>query len=308
LATLDRRETEHKDSGARKRPAPIASTSDPDARQMRDKEDRSKPNYTTQVGVDAESGLVTAEDVTDAPWDGGGLLPMIEQTHENTGITPTEASADSAYNTGQALTELEEKGILAYLPDCGASGPSSEERNQALADARDGKDLTNEQLSLILDPRTGRISREAFRYEPGRDVYVCPKRAELVRVRTTQDVNVSGTAERTQYVASAAACATCSLKTNCLSRRASCRMVTRDQFEPERERLRARMATHEGRLAYKMRTVTERTHGWLKTVGGLRKFLRRGFDGVRAEFTLACAAMNMRILVARMSTAVLNRS
>ena len=95
---------------------------------------------------------------------------MIEQTHENTGITPKQASADSAYNTGQALTELEEKGILAYLPDCGASGPSSEERNQALADARDGKDLTNEQLSLILDPRTGRISREAFRYERTRFV------------------------------------------------------------------------------------------------------------------------------------------
>jgi transposase len=303
LAALDRRESEHAKAGARRSPAPVASTSDPDARQMRDKEDRSKPNYTTQVGVDAESGLVTSEDVTDAPWDGGGLLPMIEQTQKNTGMTPEDVSADSAYNTGQALTDIEAKGIRAYMPDCGASGPSSEERNRALADAREGKELTNEQQSLIIDPRTGRISREAFRHEPARDVYVCPKNEELVRVRTTADANISGTAERTQYVASAAACANCSLKTICVAPSAARRMVTCDQFEPERERLRARMATAEGRLAYKKRTVTERTFGWLKVVGGLRKFLRRGFDDVRAEFTLTCTALNMRILATKLQAA-----
>src|SRR5439155_18327483 len=119
LEELERREREHEESGARKGPVPAASTTDPDSRLMKDKEARSKPNYTTQVGVDPATGLITAEDVTDAPWDGGGVLPMVEQTAENTGMQPEVVSADSAYNTGATLTQLDEQGIVAHMPDSG---------------------------------------------------------------------------------------------------------------------------------------------------------------------------------------------
>jgi transposase len=299
LEALERREREHEESGAREGPTPAASTTDADARLMKDKEGRSKPNYTTQVGVDPKTGLITAEDVTDAPWDGGGLLPMLQQTEENTGVKPQAVSADSAYNTGPALMHLEEKRIAAYMPDSGESRPSSPERSAALEAARSGAALTDAQKTLIIERRTQRLSREAFEYVASRDVYVCPRGASLQRVRTHPDVGVSGIALRTQYRSDRAVCASCPLSPICLTAGARSRMITRDQYESHREQLRQRMATDTGREEYAKRTVTERTHAWLKTIGGLRKFLRRGFAGVRAEFTVACTALNMRILIQR---------
>jgi transposase len=300
LEALDRREFEHAKSGARQGPTPAASTTDADARLMKDKEGRSKPNYTTQVGVDAASGLITAEDVTDAPWDGGGLLPMLEQTEKNTGIKPEMASADSAYNTGPALEQLEAINVTAFMPDSGESRPSSADRNTALEAAHEGLELTESQIASITERRTDKLSREAFRFDAERDVYVCPQGSLLTRARSHPDVNICGTSVRTQYRSDPLICAGCPLRGACLLGGKS-RMVTRDQYETYRERLRRRMATDSGRKEYAKRTITERTYAWLKTVGGLRKFLRRGFDGVRAEFTLACAALNMRILTQRFS-------
>jgi hypothetical protein len=298
---MEKRELEHEESGARKGPTPAASTTDADARLMKDKEGRSKPNYTTQVGVDAASGLITAEDVTDAPWDGGGLLPMLEQTEKNTGIKPEMASADSAYNTGPALEQLEAMNVTAFMPDSGESRPSSVERNAALEAAHEGPELTESQIASITERRTHKLSREAFRFDAERDVYVCPQGSLLTRVRSHPDVNICGTSVRTQYRSDRLICSGCPLRGACLKDGAKSRMVTRDQYEAHRERLRRRMATDRGRKEYAKRTITERTYAWLKTVGGLRKFLRRGFDGVRAEFTLACAALNMRILTQRLS-------
>lgn len=300
LKALERREQEHAASGARNEPNPLVSTTDPDARLMKDKEGRCKPNYTPQIGVDSDSGMITADDVTDAPWDGGGLLPMIEQTEANTGVKPQIVSADSAYNTGAALQKLEEKEIVAYMPDSGKTHPSSPARNAALDAARSGGPLTSAQIELIKDNRTHRLSGEAFRYDAERDVCVCPAGQVLKRGGTVSDRNVSGVALRVQYKSDRRACAPCALRSMCLQENVHARTHSRDQHEGLRAALRARMATAEGRREYAKRTVTERAWSWLKLRAGLRKFLRRGFAGVRAELTLACIALNMRILIADM--------
>jgi len=308
IAALKRRQQEHAKSGARKAPAPVASVTDPDARQMRDKEGRSKPNYTPHLAVDTESGLVTAEDVNDQPWDGGGLLPMIEQSAENTQIQPTEVLADSGYNTGPALEKLEEKNIAPYMPDCGKSRPSSTERNEAIEAARNQRELTEEQKHLLLDPRTKRLSPEAFRFDGVNNVYICPAGETLRRVREHPDINVSGISLRTQYLASPESCLNCPLKAICLSSKSKSRMVTRDQYEEKREALRGRMKTEAALATYKKRTIVERTFSWLKTTGSMRKFLRRGLDNVRAEFTLACIAVNMRILLRNLKPGAIGAS
>lgn len=280
---------------------PLVFRTDPDARLMKDKEGRFKPNYTTQIGVDTETGLITAEDVTNAPWDGDGLLPMAEQTEANTGVKPEIVSADSAYNSGAVLRTLDEQQITAYMPDCGASEISSPERTSAFESSLDGQKLSCAEIVLITDARTKRLSREAFAHDAARDVCICPGGMTLQRVRTSPDVQVNSVVQRTQYRSQAHDCAGCALKSVCLSVGAKTRVVTRDQHEELRAALRRRMATSAGRAEYRKRTAAERAHSWLKTVAGLRKFLRRGLDGVRAEFTLTCAAMNMRILVARLA-------
>ena len=45
----------------------VASTTDPDARSMKDKEGRSKANYNTQLAVDDACGAIVAADVNDQP-------------------------------------------------------------------------------------------------------------------------------------------------------------------------------------------------------------------------------------------------
>ena len=54
-----------------KPPKRIASTTDPDARLMKDKEGRSKPNFNTQVAVDDTNGAIVAAHVNDDRRCGG---------------------------------------------------------------------------------------------------------------------------------------------------------------------------------------------------------------------------------------------
>jgi transposase len=299
LAALERRKKTYASANGGKGPCDSVSTTDPDAPLMRDKEDRTKPNYTTQIAVDADSGLIAATVISDNPWDGSVLPAIIDEVKKNTGTKPEEVSADSAYNDGPTLQKMASESITVYMPDSGKSGPNSPERASALAAARSGETLTDEQIDLTVEPRKSQISREAFRFDPERNIYICPQGKVLDRVRTHPDEKVHHTTNRTQYGADPKECAVCPLKTKCLAPNKERRMVTHDEYEPHRVKLRLRMDTPEGRATYRKRTSTERAWAWIKFTLGLRKFKRRRFAGVAVEFSLACIAHNMRILVKR---------
>ena len=56
-----------------------------------------------------------------------------------------------------------------------------------------------------------------------------------------------------------------------------------------------KMESPEGREVYRVRAKTvERVFGHIKQNIGLREFLTRGLSGVRAEFSLACIAHNLK--------------
>ena len=75
-------------------------------------------------------------------------------------------------------------------------------------------------------------------------------------------------------------------------------MIGRDQYEEHRERLRLRMGTEEGRAIYKRRKHTvEPRIGHIKHNMGVRRFLRRGLDQVKTEWTLVCCAVNLGIVL-----------
>ena len=75
-------------------------------------------------------------------------------------------------------------------------------------------------------------------------------------------------------------------------------MVSRDQYEEHRERLRRRMATEAGREIYKRRKHTvEPRIGHIKHNMGVRRFLRRGIEKVKTEWSMVCTAVNLGILL-----------
>ncbi len=62
--------------------------------------------------------------------------------------------------------------------------------------------------------------------------------------------------------------------------------------------MRERMNSAEGRAIYKRRKETvEPRFGQIKRGLGVRRFLRRGIEKVRTEWSLVCTAINLSILM-----------
>jgi transposase len=282
-------------------PKPIASTTDPDSRCMKDKEGRSKPNYNGQAAVDDAHGVIAAVEVNDQPDDSGQLTPLVEQTIENCGPKPQAVSADSQYNTGPELASMEEKGIVSYLPDSGhnsEAAPLDEAAGQALEAVGQGQTLTNEQWEALPRNAGGRIDKSAFCYDRQKDEYRCPAGRGLRVLRTSRDTKKKwGTAIRRQY-GHPSACASCAHAAQCCKDPAKGRVINRDQYEDHRQRLRERMATEVGQATYRRRKYTvEPRFGQIKHVLGVRRFMRRGLEAVRTEWSLVCTAVNIGILL-----------
>jgi transposase len=297
LAAIGRRREESVSGPA---PKAIDSVTDPDSRVMRDKEGRRKPNYNAQLASDTGLGMLVANAVNDQAEDSGLLMPMVSQVEEHCGRKPGEVSADSQYNTGPELKTLEEQGVVGYLPDNGqtSEAPQGQEAQaEALAAAQAGQALTEAQWEALPKDGKGRIEKEAFRYDAETDVYRCPMNQELRFVRNSQDRQKSGVVIRAQY-GGCSACATCPRAGMCCKNPRQGRMINRDQYEEYRERLRARMTTETGRSRYRLRGPTiEPRFGHIKRGLGIRRFMRRGLEAVRTEWSMICTAVNMGILL-----------
>ena len=286
-------------------PRPIASLSDPEARVMPDKQGKSKPGYNAQIAVDSEAGIIVAQDLNDRPEDVGQLTPMLEAVKEQTGRLPDEASADSGYQSGGELAQLETIGVTGYLPDAGKNSgavanhaqPTAAEaaRADALAAAHAGATLSQEQWDVL--PRTQKkIDKCAFTYQSESDTYRCPAGVSLPVLRHSSNQKSWGTAHRYQYGGSPA-CATCAHAADCCTHPAKGRTVNRDQFEPQRQRMRDRMATPQGQARYRLRRQTvEPRFGVIKAALGIRRLMRRGLAKAGTEFALICTALNFQVM------------
>jgi transposase len=297
LAVIERRRRENGDGPV---PRPIASVTDPASRVMPDKEGKSKPNYNSQIAVDTTAGMVVAQEVNDRAEDSGQMTPMLDQVEENCGSLPKEASADSQYNTGPELASLEEMNVTGFLPDKGKrsdADPVETPATEALRVAQSGGTLTDEQWTALPKDGQGRITKEAFRYDPVENVYRCPMGQALPFLRKRQDQKRWGTAERIQY-GECPACACCPRAKMCCGDPAKGRIVSHDQYEGHRERMRQRMNTEEGRSRYRLRGPTvEPRFGYIKRGLGIRRFLHRGLSAVQTEWSLICTAVNIGILL-----------
>jgi transposase len=314
LTQIERRQAEAAAGGGSCRA--IGSTTDPASRCMKDKEGRSKPNFNAQLAVDtAPAGMIVATEVNDAPEDTGQLTPLLAQVAANCGRLPAAASADSGYNTGPELAALEAQGVTGYLPDAqAASAPAEATVEAATAEAaavaavQAGQELTAAQWSALPQDAAGRITKAAFAYDAAADAYRCPAGFSLPLLAKNCERRKWGTALRSRYgftpygrgakPRGAVPCAGCPHAPRCCADPAQGRRLERDQYEAQRERLRARMNTAEGRAIYRRRRETvEPRFGWIKQGLGVRRFLRRGLEKVRTEWALVATAVNVSILL-----------
>ena len=289
------------------KPKTIASATDPDSRVMPSKEGGSRPNYNAQIGVDAPSGLIVAADVCDEAEDSAQLVPLLEQTQQNVGALPREVSADGNYASGPNLAALEEKKITGYLPSgeeqaeqaaavAGGPAPEQEKVPLQLQGAQAHAAATPEQWAALPKNSKGCITKESFVYDSQSDVYSCPMGQTLTYRGSAREEKNYGTRLRCTYTSSA--CGQCPHWQECCKNPKSGRTVKRDEYDPQRERLRARMATPEAQARYQVRKETvERRFGLIKHVLGVRRFMHRGLEAVRTEWMIICTAVNLGVLL-----------
>lgn len=75
-------------------------------------------------------------------------------------------------------------------------------------------------------------------------------------------------------------------------------MLSRDQYQEHRERLRRRMGTEDGGKSSKRRKYTVGPRiGHLSHDLGVRRFLRRGIEKVQTEWIMVCSAVILRLFL-----------
>ena len=185
---------------------------------------------------------------------------MIERTEDRFDLKPKRIAADIAYGTGEMLGWLVDHDIEPHIPvwDKGR---------------RDD----------------GTLSRMDFRYEPERNLYVCPQGHIL---KTTGRAHGGKTL---LYRASKFDCDRCPLKPRCCPKEPA-RKIPRDVNEAARDHARALMGTEPFIQSSRRRKVIETRFGDLKWNLGLTRLRLRGLTGARDEFHLAATVQNLRRL------------
>jgi transposase len=106
------------------------STTDPDARVMKQADSGYRPAYNVQFATDAGSGVIVGVAVINQGHDTGQAQPMEAQVVKRTGQHPGVYLMDGGFATGEDVTALEKLGITVYAPVKLPRNKPEEERYQ----------------------------------------------------------------------------------------------------------------------------------------------------------------------------------
>jgi hypothetical protein len=275
-----------------KNPAQIPKA-DADSRVMSNKEGGYAPNYTPLAATDAASGMIVDCDVIAAPNEQTETLSTVDRIEENFGRKPEKMLADTAHGTGFNLVGMEERGVDFYTP---MASQTPEEGNPAKrSDPREP--VAAESRAQLPRNDKKKLAKSCFVYDERSDTYYCPMGRPLEYKETSKDPRGGMMVSRRVY--RCADCAGCVLAEECLDPKAKRgRTVQRDEYEPLREKMAAKLRTPEGKATYNKRMHTAETpFAIIKSILGVRRFLLRGLEKVRTEWLWVCTAYNMRKLL-----------
>ena len=212
--------------------------------------------------------LITAADVTPDRDDHGQLLPLIDQATATTEAPLEQVLADGGYHSAANLVGCAERQQVVLMPDPQAPAPSAT------------------------------YHKDRFVYDPDTDTYTCPQGQPLTFQGTVSQG--PGKPHASKYRASKPICDACPVRAQCTAATTIGRSITIGQDDPALRAHRAFMATDDATTAYRRRkTRPEPAFGILKDQQAARRFLLRGLDNVRAEWTLLAIAFNLRTLARR---------
>jgi transposase len=257
-----RSEKEAKDRGDAR-----VSTSDPEARKMKQNDGGYAASYNVQLSTDAANTIIVGFGVSQDRHDGDQLIPALEEIQHNTGRTPERVIADGAYTTNANVDEMAARGIDLIGP---------------VGDDEAIKSCQRRGVSAEFYPA-------AFDYDAGSDSYRCPAGKVLALQKRRYR---SGRMEN-NYQAAAADCQACPFLKQC-SPRTEARWLTRVETSEAVKAFQNKMATAAAQEIYKCRKQAEFPNAWIKDKLGLRKFRVRGLIKVWMEIVWACLTYNIQ--------------
>jgi transposase len=209
--------------------------------------------------------LITAADVTTDRDDHQQVVPLLEQAVELTEAPIPQLLADGGYHSAANLAACAERNQVILMPDPQAPRPSQP------------------------------YHKDRFVYDPETDTFTCPQGQPLTYQGREADHGDEPTVRK--YRASKLACDACPVRAACTTATTKGRSLAIGPDDARRRAHRTRMATDDARTAYRRRkTLPEPAFGILKEQQAARRFLLRGLENVRAEWSLLATAFNLRTL------------
>jgi transposase len=247
------------------------STSDPEARVMKQAGGGFAPSYNVQIDTDAKDGVVVAVRVVQAGNDFEQLESGIERVEQNLGKTPQEVVTDGGFVSRDNIVAMKERGIEFIGPcvDEAGKGQSSYE----------GRGVSAEYQS------------SQFVYDARSDSYRCPQGKVLsYEGKEERHMQVSY-----RYRAQRSDCQRCPVRSQCCpGNRVTGRSIHRSEELAEVTEFRQKMQSEQAREIYRQRAqVAETPNLWIKEKFGLRRFSVRGLSKVGMEALWACLTYNI---------------
>jgi hypothetical protein len=235
---------------------------EPEARLMKC-EGRQEPAYNAQAVVEEQHQLIVAEAVVNEENDAHQLTAMIGEARQNLGAGAKETVADGGYGSAEELGKAEAKGYGGVVS--------------------------------LKDPcRVGEFHTARFQYDPERDQVVCP-RGERLRGQGI------GRHKQKPFPLRVYRCQNfrdCRVREACTRDRHG-RLVEIGPYHGAVERQRQKQAEAEkGHLLKKRKGIVEPVLGTIKQGMGFRRYTVRGLEKVKTQWSLVCAACNLRKLYA----------
>lgn len=134
-----RQEEVKKEKGVKRKKEPRASTTDPDARNMKMPDGGFRPGFNVEFGTDTDSGIIVGVDVNNVGSDSGQLLPMAEQIEERYEQSPERMLADGDFANLEDIEKLHaDHGIDVYAPIKNAEKEKAKGNDPYQAKPKDG--------------------------------------------------------------------------------------------------------------------------------------------------------------------------
>jgi transposase len=268
LKEFEQLEKEDKDKEHRR-----VSTSDPEARVMKQPGGGYAPSYNVQIDTDAKNGVVVAVGVVQAGNDFEQLEPGIDRVQDNLKETPKEVVTDGGYVSKDTIVAMKERAIEYIAPCVDEAG-----KGQSSYDNRGV---------------SGEYHSSRFIYDAQTNSYLCPQGKILsYEGKEQRHLQISY-----RYRAKRLDCEGCPMKSQCCpGNRVVGRSVHRSEELAEVAEFRHKMQSEQARAIYKTRAqVAETPNLWIKAKFGLRQFSVRGLVKVGMEALWACLTYNIRV-------------